>query len=316
LSSPERFQILSLDGGGLKGIFTASFLAEWEKNRGTRVVDSFDLIAGTSTGGIIALALGLGFPAEEIVAFYRTEAANIFPTKRFSRVRQLFRPKYDRDGLRRVLEKYFGDRRLGESTKRLIIPSYSPEFRTVYLYKTAHHSRLQNDYKKSAVIVALSTAAAPTFLPAAVTSEGLGLIDGGIWANNPVMVAVTDALGYLDRPLSIVAALRIGTTNPVPSVEYYPTNAGFLKSVRPLLDFMISAQVQSARDMAEHILGKQRYYEVNPNVAPGDFQLDRLSEKLIPLGSLMYRQHSSNIEDLGFFDHKADPFVPVYELED
>lgn len=77
--SKKRFQILSLDGGGLKGLFTAAFLANWEKEQRTRVVEHFDLIAGTSTGGIIALGLGLGFSAEEIKNLYLEKAEQIFP---------------------------------------------------------------------------------------------------------------------------------------------------------------------------------------------------------------------------------------------
>jgi patatin-like phospholipase/acyl hydrolase len=74
----KRFRILSLDGGGIKGAFTAAVLAEWEKRRGSVIVDHFDLIAGTSTGGIIALGLGLGLPAGEILEFYEKAGAENF----------------------------------------------------------------------------------------------------------------------------------------------------------------------------------------------------------------------------------------------
>jgi patatin-like phospholipase/acyl hydrolase len=78
-TGPKRFRILSLDGGGIKGAFTAAVLAEWEKRTGRVIVDHFDLIAGTSTGGIIALGLGLGLPAGEILEFYEKQGPKIFP---------------------------------------------------------------------------------------------------------------------------------------------------------------------------------------------------------------------------------------------
>ena len=97
--SNAPFHILSLDGGGLKGLFVASFLAHWERETGRSVAESFDLIVGTSTGGIIALALGIGMPANEIVSFYRDEARAIFPERIFARLRHLFAVKHSAQGL-------------------------------------------------------------------------------------------------------------------------------------------------------------------------------------------------------------------------
>ena len=112
----ERFQILSLDGGGLKGLFSACFLAEWEQHVGRPITSSFDLIAGTSTGGIIALALGAGFPAAQIVEFYRQHGPAIFPAEVFEavgRARQAFGSRYRPEPLESVLDEYFGARLLG-----------------------------------------------------------------------------------------------------------------------------------------------------------------------------------------------------------
>src|SRR5688572_8778000 len=108
-----RFQILSLDGGGLKGLFGVSFLAAWEEVEGRSVTDYFDLITGTSTGGIIALALGLGYAAKEIRDFYVAEAARIFPPSAFSGVKHWVATKYEANGLEQALLRYFGDRKLG-----------------------------------------------------------------------------------------------------------------------------------------------------------------------------------------------------------
>jgi uncharacterized protein len=95
----KRFRILSLDGGGIKGVFSAAVLAEWEKRTQLKIADHFDLIAGTSTGGIIALALGLGLQAEEILRFYKEQGPKIFPNitpqeKLSLNIRHLWEPKY------------------------------------------------------------------------------------------------------------------------------------------------------------------------------------------------------------------------------
>lgn len=151
----------------MKGLFSAAFLASIESFTGKSLVDHFDLIAGTSTGGIIALSLGLGISARDILDFYLTEGHRIFPTSSVPQsirlVSHLFRPKYRVGPLEIVLKRHFGESRLGDSRTRLVIPSFNPATGDVYLYKTAHHSRLREDYKELAWKVARGTSAAPSF---------------------------------------------------------------------------------------------------------------------------------------------------------
>lgn len=121
-----RLQVLALDGGGAKALFTAHVLAQLEEDLGVVVADSFDLIAGTSAGGIIALALGAGLRPAEIVEHYELLIERVFPHSRrrvWRRGRQLFRPVYDADALRAALAGVFGDLRVGDSGKRLVVPS-------------------------------------------------------------------------------------------------------------------------------------------------------------------------------------------------
>lgn len=190
------FQILSLDGGGIQGIFSAAVLAAIEEDLNVRVIDHFDLIAGTSTGGIIAIGLGLGLSPRQIVDFYLKEGASIFanPFGRAS-VRRFFRSKFDNGPLIEALQRHFGDKRFGQSTKRLVIPSYNLGEDDVYIFRTAHHPRLRRDFKVPAWKVAQATSAAPTFFPIAQNVDELRLIDGGVWANNPTMVAYIEAVG-------------------------------------------------------------------------------------------------------------------------
>ena len=113
--SSQNFRILALDGGGIKGAFTAAVLAEWEEATQSRVVDHFDLISGTSTGGILAIGLGMGLSATEMLQFYKQRGPHIFPVTGFGRkfgraLRQVMQPKYSGEVLRRELLSAFKER--------------------------------------------------------------------------------------------------------------------------------------------------------------------------------------------------------------
>src|SRR5215471_11025270 len=162
------FRILSLDGGGIKGAFSASVLATLEEDTGQGIAEHFDLITGTSTGGIIALGLGLGMSARDILKFYAESGATIFPSTSLVQrtrgaVRQLFKPKHSHTALRAALHGVFGERKFGESKSRLVIPTYDAIAGRIFLLKTAHHERFKYDINTPAVDVALATSAAPTY---------------------------------------------------------------------------------------------------------------------------------------------------------
>lgn len=217
MPSAEDFRVLSLDGGGIRGTYAAAFLAGIEETSGKRVAEHFDLITGTSTGGIIALALGLGIPAREILQFYVERGPQIFPQigtadRLRGLVRHAWRAKHAPDILREALTEVFGDRVLGDSTARLVIPSYDGSSGDVHLLKTAHHRRFRRDCKVPAVDAALATSAAPTFLPAFSATCGTTLVDGGVWANCPAAVGVIEALTVLERRPGTVDLLTVGTT--------------------------------------------------------------------------------------------------------
>jgi patatin-like phospholipase/acyl hydrolase len=174
--SADRFQILSLDGGGIKGVFSAAVLAALEEDLGIRVIDHFDLIAGTSTGGIIAIGLGLGLSARQIVDFYMKHGRSIFPGSSglWNCTRHWFRSKYATEPLESALVECFGEHLLGESRKRLVIPAFNLGEDDVYIFRTPHHERLRRDLKVPAWKVARATCAAPTFSRASAESKVSG----------------------------------------------------------------------------------------------------------------------------------------------
>ncbi len=165
------FRILSLDGGGLMGAFTASVLATLEQSTGRRIVDHFDLITGTSTGGIIAIGLGMGASAEEILRFYEEQGADIFPPARgvggwVKTLGNLRRPKFSPEALRQAITSVVGDQPLKAARTRLAIPAYDASMGRIYVFKTPHDPDRAQDADTPAVDVALATSAAPTYFPA------------------------------------------------------------------------------------------------------------------------------------------------------
>jgi len=203
-----RFQILALDGGGAKALFTAHVLARLEQDLGISISNSFDLIAGTSAGGIVALGLGAGLTPGEIVSHYEALVKTVFPVSRrrpWRRPRQLTAPIYDGDVLRSALTEVLGDRTLGDSTKRLVIPSWDVQRGAVHIFKTPHHIRLTRDWRIPMVDIAMATSAAPIYFPAARV-DGQRLIDGGVWANNPSVVAIAEAVSMLNVPLGSITS--------------------------------------------------------------------------------------------------------------
>ena len=248
--------ILAIDGGGIKGVFPASFLASLEDSLGQNPADFFDLIAGTSTGGIIALGLGLGLSAKEILTFYEQHGPEIFAGNRLLRVlRHIGFSKYSSEPLRRALDSVLGNRVLGESKKRLIIPSCNLDTGEVHIWKTAHHPRLERDYKARAVDVALATTAAPSYFPTHRSAAGTPLVDGGVWANNPMGVAMVEAIGVLGWKADNVRILGIGCTGT--PLDICPEGwfaSGWAYWGRKLVDVFLKAQSSSSIGTAQHLI--------------------------------------------------------------
>lgn len=202
-------RILCIDGGGIRGIIPAVVLTELEQRTGRPISACFDLIAGTSTGGIIALALTRPDPrgrpqysAEDLVGFYEQIGPSIFardPIHRAATLDSLAGPRFDGAPLRRALDEFFGDTMLSASLRDVLVPSYDIERREPFFFKS-HHARVRPERDYRMRDVAAATAAGPTYFePVRIpTSDAAGyraLVDGGVYANNPTMCAWVEAIG-------------------------------------------------------------------------------------------------------------------------
>lgn len=317
------FRILSLDGGGIKGAFTASVLTEIESEIGGPIGDYFDLIAGTSTGGILALGAAYRIPAKTIRDFYRKMGPTIFPaTGRLGvsgLLRQLFGPKHSHATLRAALEQVLQNRKFGEAKNRLIIPTYDAIGGRLFLLKTAHHERFKFDINALAVDVALATSAAPTYFAASPfpVHEGSSFVDGGVWANNPVLAAVIEATSFLDQPLNQIDVLSIGTTS-APFNIAKNGSAGIIKWNVGMIDLMFEAQAEAALVQARLLLD-DRVLRINVTTKPGEYTLDDASadkiDQLINLGrGEAVKKANLDAVKARFLGQEAQPFVPLHAV--
>jgi len=315
---PRTFRILSLDGGGIKGVFTAAFLAEIEKMAGVRMADYFDLIAGTSTGGIIALGLGIGLSASQLLDFYLLNGNAIFPSVgigvRFWReIRWALSGKHDSIQLKSALGSAFGDKKLSDSRTRLVIPAFNATNGRATVFKTAHGDDLKKDHLERCVDVALATSAAPTILPGHDFADGRSYLDGGVWANNPMLVGILEAITRLQQPAASVDVLSIGTTEEAFHVDQgLRKGAGFLKWFRQLVPLFMQAQADSVMNQSTLLLGVAPY-RVSPMVVPSRFGMDdaRQMSDLRALGFDCARREETSIS-ARFFGEVVTPFTPCH----
>jgi predicted acylesterase/phospholipase RssA len=251
-------RILSIDGGGIKGVIPAMILEAIEKDTGRPISALFDVVVGTSTGAILALGLARpddgdaqkpAFRAADLVALYRKDGSTIFPSSPFTfrGLKRLFRPKYGSQGIDRVLERIFADVNMQEALTHVIVPAYElEERRHIWFNSWANNA----PYYLMKDIVRGSTAA-PTYLPpvriaAPTTDSRKGyyvLIDGGVFANNPALTAMAQGV-ELGEHSDAFFLLSLGTginDDQSPAYSYQKLwSAGVVQWIGPLLDIGLS----------------------------------------------------------------------------
>jgi len=345
-STGKAFKILALDGGGIRGAFAASFLAEVERRLNVRIAEHFDLVAGTSTGGLIAVAIAMDLPAERIETLYRDHGEAIF-TRRTQiplpwwkgilaakldehlagyglDVDGLLQSKYQAEALRSALVDELGDRTLGEARTRVVVPSVNLTAGQTKVFKTPHLPGLFEDRHLSAVEVILATTAAPTYFPHATIGQA-DYSDGGLWANNPSMVALVEAglvrklcqRPGIDRDFALpdIHLLSLGAG----SVRYHydpPAGGAGLGWWGPRLYEVLSiSQAQGVDFQARHVLGKDRYHRIDFLPDDKTWSLDD-TERLKQLLGLGEKSAVENLAALKpiFFDQKIKPYTPFPDI--
>jgi patatin-like phospholipase/acyl hydrolase len=313
--SSQRFQILALDGGGIKGLFSAAVLAAIEEDLSVAIAEHFDLITGTSTGGIIALGLGLGMRPRQIVEFYVEHGPSIFRNPCGARnALQLARSKFSPAPLEFALRSpaAFGEKLLGDSAKRLVVPSYNLGDDDVYIFKTPHHERLRRDWRVPAWKVAMATAAAPTYFPAYCGVDRIRLVDGGVWANNPTLVGVIEAVSMLNIPLEQIRVFSLGTVDALAHRPAKLDRGGLWQWRTAAVDVIMRGQSLGVQKQAVHLLGENAVYRLDPKAPEGLFLLDKMAADGLIAKAAHESRHFAPTFESEFATHKADVFTPIY----
>src|SRR3989442_2059546 len=183
-------RVLAIDGGGIRGYFSAHVLLRIQQEFDVRFDKAFDLICGTSTGSIIAAALATEYPLEEVKKLYENLGKHIFRKVSGSFGGSL-RARYDIEGLRSELNKTFGTRTLSETATRLLIPATDIGNGQVHVFKSSYSDDFVRDKNVRIAEAVLASCAAPTYF-APVYVDPYLLADGGLWANNPAMVGYVE----------------------------------------------------------------------------------------------------------------------------
>ena len=272
-TNPNEFRILALSGGGYLGLYTAVVLAELEKRAGEPLGRRFDLLAGTSVGGLLAMALAFEVPMAEIVRLFVERGEEVFssrglPGGRVTRLldmtRSVLGPKYSGEALRRELARHFGERTMGDARHAVVVPAVDVGASRTKGFKTPHTQGSLGDEGLSAVDVTLATCAAPAYFPCVKVGERL-YADGGLFAVAPDQVALHEAQHFMGAKQARVRMLSIGTATrgfqPADSIDPEAGAVGWLSEGRLILT-LISVQQQHVQAVMEDLL-EDRYLRLD-----------------------------------------------------
>lgn len=338
MASKTTFKILSIDGGGIKGLYSATVLAELEKAYGCRLCDYFDMICGTSTGGLIALGLSLGKPASALAELYEKSGRGIFGSNNplkwmFGSIEQaMMGGKYANRRLKKAIIEVLGENTLmSEANTLLCIPTFNLMSGIPRVFKFPHkEGKYKLDKYGKMVDVALATTAAPTYFPIAEIDNKY-YVDGGVWANNPALCGLQEALEYFvgeektlcgineDKRFDEYAILSIGSVseNSNWSTNGASKNRSFLLGWRDkLFQTSLDAQSYSVGRLLKVLITSTKipgkYHRIESNSLSAGQQrligLDKASKKSIKqlkvLGQKIgedYTSANSNNASIDFF---------------
>ena len=272
------FKVLALDGGGIKGTYTAAVLDQLQEGigRDCDIAEYFDLIIGTSTGGIIALGLGYGMKTDQILSIYKDSGSEIFPKASSGPkglIDWMFRTRYDPAGLRRTLKDIFGNKLFSELAKNIAITSFDTSQAKPVIFRSNYGTPGTGYGDLEVADVALATSAAPTYFPAVEAGETY-MIDGGVWANCPAMVGLSESLKHFNKKRKDIRVLSIGTTTEPKFVSESQQSGGIVDWAKPISSTLMHAAkltaIQNTKNLAGH------FQRIDTIVPTGEFDIDNL----------------------------------------
>lgn len=322
----HRFQILALSGGGFRGLYTAKVLADIEEEINEPIARRFDLIAGTSVGGILALAIAMEIPASRIVNLFVEHGEQIFK-RRFS-LRGIWRAPFSMTPLQRLLsdDMLFGKHILGDCKHPVIIPSINYSTGRPVIFKTPHHLDFKRDHLHHIVDIALATSAAPAYFPRH-TFNNNQYVDGGLYANAPGLLGLHEAQTFFQQDVKQIHLLSVGTMSSKFTVDPRKNRDGGTfdwgglnpaNMPKRLFGLSISVQESLSKNMLEHSL-QERYLHVDDDLTDQRAQAvaldkaDRAAREVL-LGSASERSKIciSNTQCQSFLRHAPRSSIFYY----
>jgi patatin-like phospholipase/acyl hydrolase len=273
------WRILSIDGGGIRGIIPANILAFIEKRTGKPISQLFDLVAGTSTGGILALGLAKPdtfgkpeFTAQHLCELYEISIPHIFRNPR-SWWGNLLSPKYKSFAFQEILKHFVGDCRLKSALTDVIIPCYDIEHRLPYVFKS-RLAKMESASDFRMRDVALATSASPTLFhpvcfPKSSTGRIINLVDGGVFANNPAIIALSDIKSLSAGKNDKYFVVSIGTGKSTqPLTDEFVSLWGYVQWSRPMLELVMESISESVHEQMQSLLlpNDEEYYRLQVNL--------------------------------------------------
>lgn len=317
--SNRPFHVLALSGGGFRGLYTATVLKNLEEQWGAPLADKFDLICGTSAGGLLALGLAAELPAAKLQAMFERDGARIFNYRGggLGRLPPVFRAKHSSDGLRDVLTENLGELTIGDLKHRVLIPTVNYTKGGGQFFKTPHAEKFVTDHKHRLVDVGLATTAAPTYFPMHEIPEEGVFVDGGLVGNSPGFFGLHEAhhvLGVSREPGAVrvlaIGTMTLGATKPGDS----GLDWGYKAWGTRIFDLVISTQENSTDILLKHLLGPD-YLRIDDPATPQQSQdIDKLDvvtrasiEVLKTRGTQAARQALGDSRFTPFREHTAAP---------
>lgn len=326
------YNILTIDGGGLRGIVPVRILQKVEQLTGKKILDTFDFLAGTSTGGLIVSCLTLQngqqpaqpkYALDQIADIYVKKGGVIFPLQSgigrlFNKVSNLYSPAYSADGIEKVLKEYVGEERIKDALKPIMVSTYDLKSNRPVFFKSAE---AHDDTSANARIhdICRATSAAPTYLPAySFTHKGQLLtgIDGGVYVNNPTMASIAELSKYGNAgfykkkdgsPVAYddIRILSLGTGTYTGSIsDEQATSWGEIQWVTKVIDIMMKGVNQSTDYESNEMLDSGKYLRLNISIMDEKYadMADASDETRAYLENEIINQVTGNAENMALLE--------------
>ncbi|AST91868.1 CBASS cGAMP-activated phospholipase [Sutcliffiella cohnii] len=298
-------KMLSIDGGGIRGVFAIAILQEIENKYKKPIYELFDCFAGTSTGSIIAASITCKISMDKLMASYKKYGKKIF-------VKQakvgFFKSIYSDRYLRRFFQKAFGDLSLSDIQKPLLIPAVDITHGKPFVHRSNFGFQEETDNSVQLWDAVLSSCSAPVYFPPNNINNRYLSIDGGLWANNPSLVCMTEALHHFQQNINEINILSLGTGQQKIDFsisenidwgikQWLPFQLPSLKITPKLLDLALHLSSESVSYHCQLLLGSQ-YLRLNAELGE-EMPFDDIEfiEQLIALGKEVYSKEVQIIQN-------------------